>query len=441
MKQLSFSIDISASLFIILISTTIFNSSCSQTDKFTIGEDFVESQTNLQIIDTFQVGLSTVLLDSLTTSGTGVALVGDYKDKVFGSVKSSSYFELGFPSYDAIADNAIYDSAVFIIGYSGYSYGDTTKLLSIGIHQLTENIVLNDDGYLYNTSTFNSSLTTLGAKLFYPGPNSEDTLVRIEVNSFGEKLFRLFASSDLDVSSSETFLKYLKGFVITSNGADNNAILGFLADDSHIFLKIYYHIETEFPKAIEISIPFGTSGKQFNKIQYDFANTDLSEIKIKNNKASSAETGNKAFFQAMVGLMPKIQFPTLQDIFWDSKWKVLEAELIIEPEITSYDFFALPEQLYLYNTNNLNNLNSVLSDASGNAIIASFSLDEIFKENTRYTFDITSFITGYLANKYFDPQNGLLVGIKGTELISTLQRLVIEGKNPPVKLKLYYLSY
>jgi hypothetical protein len=73
--------------------------------------------------------------------------------------------------------------------------------------------------------------------------------------------------------------------------------------------------------------------------------------------------------------------------------------------------------------------------------LASFTHDELYKEETRYTFDITSFITNELSNKYFDYEHGLLIGLQKTKLISTLERMVIEGKNPPVKLRLYYLSY
>ena len=137
-------------LFILLVIVTISIDSCTQSDNFTIGKEFVESKTNLKILDTFKIDLSTVLYDSLATSGTGVVFVGDYNDSDFGTIKSKSYFELAFPTYDVIEDLAEFDSAAFILGYSGYIYGDTTALMSISIHQLTERITLNESGYLYN---------------------------------------------------------------------------------------------------------------------------------------------------------------------------------------------------------------------------------------------------------------------------------------------------
>jgi hypothetical protein len=57
--------------------------SCTKTNEFTIGKDFVESQTRLQVIDTFRVDLSTVLLDSVVTSSKNIAYVGQYEDNIF----------------------------------------------------------------------------------------------------------------------------------------------------------------------------------------------------------------------------------------------------------------------------------------------------------------------------------------------------------------------
>jgi hypothetical protein len=190
---------------IILFIVLSFSYSCTQSDDFTIGDSFVESQTELQIIDTFKVELSTVLLDSVNTSSTGIALVGKYSDDVFGTVNCSGYFELGYTVIQDVDESAVYDSAVFILGYSGYSYGDTLSSLSIGIHQLTEQMVLNDNGYLYNNSSFDYSHRPLGSKLFYPEPNSADSTIRISINDFGEELFIMAQNDDATLTQVSCF--------------------------------------------------------------------------------------------------------------------------------------------------------------------------------------------------------------------------------------------
>ena len=440
-KQKSVAVLKYPSIVIIYIITSVILNACSDSNEFSIGKEFVESQTNLKIIDTFRVALSTVLLDSLSTSKTGLALVGSYKDDNFGEIDCSSYFDITLPTSDNIEDEAIFDSAAFIMSYTGFNYGDTTSLMSIGIHQLAERITLNDDGYLYNNSTFEYSQETLGTKIFYPGPNSSDTLVSIPVNAFGEELFRLFVNKDNGITTNELFLDYVKGFVVTSYGQTNNVVLGFHADANHLILKIYYHIEKEFPESKEISITMGNESNQFNSIHHDFAGTYLNKLNADNNELLSAETENTAFMLASLGLMPKIQFPSLQDIFLENRWKILTAELIFKPVQSSYNIFALPDEIYLYETDKHNLLGYVLTDGNQKAIVASFSLDEEFHEETSYTFNITRFIDNELSDGYFNSEHSLLIAPTGTKLSSTLDRMVIEGKDPPVKLKLYYLTY
>ena len=71
---------------IIIVTGLIFTSSCTKEYEFTLGQDFFDSQTRLQVIDTFSVNVSTVLLDSLKTTLNKIALAGNYKDDIFGYV-------------------------------------------------------------------------------------------------------------------------------------------------------------------------------------------------------------------------------------------------------------------------------------------------------------------------------------------------------------------
>ena len=52
---------------------------------------------------------------------------------------------------------------------------------------------------------------------------------------------------------------------------------------------------------------------------------------MEGNEIPSTETGNQAFMQGMIGLFPKLKFSSLQDILASERWKVLKAELIVEP--------------------------------------------------------------------------------------------------------------
>jgi len=129
-----------SSIFLFIIVVIIFFiGSCTKSNNFSIGENFLDSQTGVKLLDTFRVGLSTVILDSLKTSGTGIALVGKYSDSIFGSISSKSYFEFAYPT-DKFNETDVFDSANFILCYSKYYYGDTTSLMTLNIHQLTKQI-------------------------------------------------------------------------------------------------------------------------------------------------------------------------------------------------------------------------------------------------------------------------------------------------------------
>ena len=67
--------------------------------------------------------------------------------------------------------------------------------------------------------------------------------------------------------------------------------------------------------------------------------------------------------------------------------------------------------------------------------------DEMYPEDTKYTFDVTSYLIRELSGKYFEYKRGLHISLDQDFYRKTLERVVFEGKNPRVRLKLYYLTY
>ncbi len=425
------------SWLVLLVVTAIVFASCTRKDSFSIGSNFTEDQTHLMIVDTFRVDMSTVMADSLYTSGTETILVGKYQDDNFGKVELKSYFEPGYSSID-LQTTAIFDSASIALIYSGYSYGDTNQLCKLSVYQLDEAIKTNENDYLYNNEDVAYSDKLLGSREFYPYPHSTDT-VFIPVNAFGEKMFNLFMDKDPDVGTSEQIINYLKGFVITQDFG--NAIVGFKASSSQVMLIMHYHTEGELLYKATVSLPYGTSGQQFNSVHTDFSNTNLATVTPSFTAVPSSQTGNTAYMQTLVGLFPKFTFPTLNDITFQDKWKLLKAELVFNPVIGSYNDFSLPSQLCFYRTDNYNNVGKVLSSTDGSVIYATLVTDEMYNETTSYTVDITSYLEDELATKYFDSKNGLFVSLVSSDMNKSLSRLMIECKNPAVKLRLYVLSY
>ena len=122
---------------------------CSNNESsFEIGEDLIKSKSEISMVDSFSIDLSTVLIDSIPTSGTSLALVGTYKNEYTGSLKASTYFnfDLGEDISD-ISNETVYDSITIVLTYEGYLMGDSTEKQSVEIYQLTEQLELQSDDY------------------------------------------------------------------------------------------------------------------------------------------------------------------------------------------------------------------------------------------------------------------------------------------------------
>lgn len=93
----------------------------------TYGSDLVDSAFRNVRIDTCTVVVTSVLIDSLETSGKNVALVGRYKHSLWGVVSSHSFIAYERPSYGTDPDETVVlDSLVLSLAFDGRFVGDTT---------------------------------------------------------------------------------------------------------------------------------------------------------------------------------------------------------------------------------------------------------------------------------------------------------------------------
>lgn len=60
---------------------------------FELGQDYVESNTYVELIDTVTIELSTFRFDSIQTSGSGVAWVGSAVIPEVGTMRSESFLK------------------------------------------------------------------------------------------------------------------------------------------------------------------------------------------------------------------------------------------------------------------------------------------------------------------------------------------------------------
>ena len=134
-------------LFITLLISLL--ASCRD-ELSTVGGKWVESSLRTVQTDTCTVRISTILSDSLATSGDTVCQIGTIDDPVWGKIKTAFYAEYDVPgvSFSEDADYG-FDSITIRFYSSGNYLGDTLNPQRISLHSLSENLSL-DEGYLYS---------------------------------------------------------------------------------------------------------------------------------------------------------------------------------------------------------------------------------------------------------------------------------------------------
>ncbi len=390
-------------LFLIATISIFLLLSCNTSNDLEIGNDFIESDASLVLCDTLSVKLSTLILDSLETSGKSIALVGRYNDDNIGVLNSKSYVLLN-PSIYTLDEETVYDSLVLIVVPSGYYYGDTLANYSIKIHRVTEAIEKEKyDGMLSNNSHFEYAINPIGEKTFKPRPKSGNE-IRIPIsNNLGLEFTNMFKSSS-NPFSEESFTYYFKGIQLETSET-TNCILGYTVNDTSLYFRLYYHIEG-YDEVKYLDMKPASTDLQFNQITADSTNSVISQLSQKTT--NSEVLNNNAYVQGGTGIVARIDFPTLRLLLLQNrKFEVIKAELSIQPS-DEMDFNYLPSNLYLYLSNKHNDFISLLTDDDGNAVNGALNKDYIYSENTTYTWDITAYINLIVENPNSE-YNGLLV--------------------------------
>ncbi|HNW60335.1 MAG TPA: DUF4270 family protein [bacterium] len=422
---------------LLLVTTALFVLACSKnTTEPALGEKYIESQAGLTVIDTFTVSLSTVILDTFVNSGTGSMLVGISQDDRFGKISSTSCLQLGIPaSYDVEADD-VYDSLRLVLTYNEYVTGDTTVSQKINVHQLREKIDLQDEQINTSTVALDYDPEPIGTLIYSPRPHrTPDTLVIPISDAIGQALFSRMQEDAADLADVSHFIDYFHGLMLRPDEAYPGAIVGFSAGTTTVSLRLYASRGGIEHEKIVNSFNLYNVNAQFNSIQHDFTATPFTALTEQRHALPATLTEGKAFLKGGIGVVMRVDFPTLGELLLRERGKLVEAKLMLAPEKNSYREFELPTQLILQQADKLNRI-SASQIAAG-----TLSVDEFYDEETYYTFNITDYLNNELADSWVDPEKGLVVSMAATTLKSRLDRLIIDAGNKHTRLKIYYLSY
>lgn len=418
-------------------------SSCYD-ENSTYGNKLVDSVFRNVSIDSSTVVVTSVVIDSLETSGTEIALVGRYKHPLWGTMSAISYMAYQRPSYGMDADEAVVmDSLILSLSYTGSFVGDTTAAQTFSIHRLTEKIVLNDNGYLYNKNSVAYVPEPIGTFTFRPQPNSGNKLEIRLSDELGKDLLTRFQMKDEAVSA-DRFEDYFKGIAIVPAQPGGETLLSFAVQDTSAMITLHYHMADELSTEQELVFKPNT-GTQFNHFDHDRSGTYLEPYPVRKAEAPSATLGDRGFLFGGLGWYSRLEFPYLSNLMQQgTQVEVEQAVLKIYPERGTYsDFNDLPDSLYLYIADENNVVTEAVKDYLGSEVQRGvLTRDETYEENTYYSFDLTQFMQEEMGAFGMYKHNLQLV-FNSDDYTTTFKNLTFGARNGrnPIELQLIYKIY
>ena len=482
------------SLFVTL--TTVTLTACE--DPQEIGSQVFAQDIGVLFTDTITVDASTVLLDSILTSGTSSLLVGRTTDPSLGVVEANSYFHIvPFDTLYSVVDTAgrknvqwvrypsKVDSIRFFLPYNFYQ-GDTNQRQTIKLIQLADNAILDvDKQYFSNSDTPALSTKIIGqvqnAKIrplrnnnIIAGTGKFDTLKM----SVTDPSFISFIASQRDpkkdlATVGTEFRKTTRGFALTSESIKNAAIVGF--DPVYSLMRVYYNYKYTYTlrnkantadsiKATVDTTKFNylqvfdrdiatPKNVRFNKITNTRAGNLMKILKV-TDALSSKQANGEVYIQNASGLVMKVQFPTLAKLKARADIAINKAELVLEPNANPNNF-ALPSDMVLIESTKDNRVIRTTKDATGTMFFVTTRsqiesvVSQYLSRSNSYTFNVTSAIQDIISGR--NKSNGWMISptvfttnaqgsrglASGTKILSwDANRAVFNAKN--IKLKVYY---
>lgn len=398
----------------------------------TVGLDLPDDeQLNVTLVDTLSINSSTVLLDTVNTQDAGRILSGAYTDPYLGRVHASGFCTFMLPTSFGLSDQARYKQLELFVK-PNYYYGQSGQQQHLSIHRVTEQITPDEEGDpLYNTDTFVYEANPLGESTFIP--EETDSLSIALSDALGKQLFDAILRGDELTLEENEFQKFLKGLALLGNDKANTALTGFDADSTgDIALRLHYSdYESGVLEEEYVSFP-AEWASSFSHIDSERP-APLSQLKDPNDALPSTATQNRTYMQNGVGLVSRLEFPTLERLFnvVEENYTLVKAELYLFPIPHSYEEATpLPSSLQLVVADEHNRTVGYLTDDSGNIQTASPTVDEEFNANTFYEFDVTTFIQNELDTQV-NTGYGLLVTTAEDTFRSTADRLVLGSHEHP----------
>ena len=433
-----------------LFMATLFSCNFSKVEDFTLGKDFVSSNSGVVMIDTMRMVASTVHLDSIVSSKVTRLLIGANSNPFTGKITCTPYFQFNNGAFAAtLPTDLVYDSLVIKYNYDGYYLGDTTKVISFSTRQLAAKqgynsngtlynispFKLDADGHLYNTSTFSLSDKVLGDIRFVPHPRmKKDFYFRLS-DDFGHTLFNNILNKNDSMTNRSNFQVFLPGVAFVSAVDQNQSAVGI--SQQSLSLRVYYHEKinpSDSSNPTYFNFAVDGTGIWYNQMLYNSQGSMLGSISVNNNpniantELASVNTNNQTVVQGGSGVYTKIRIPGSQLLKGYAKKLVLiSAKLQLTPQADSYSVNnPLPDTLAVYVVDRRNVISSQYSSSLGSNIFALKVIPTTYDELPYYVLDVTQFFTNEFSSSTITG-NSLMIGTLGNKTAQNINYLSFAG--------------
>lgn len=404
-----------------------------------IGINLVDDLVGTTFIDSVTLQAYSMLEDTLNTTQTSANVLGHISDPYFGKSAAGIYTQLALSSASVnFGENPVIDSVVLCLQLSGY-YGDSTSLVGIRVHQLTEDLDANAQYYQnstvgYDPNTLNYSATGYSIRPKTPvlvdtGLYSPHLRIRLS-QSFGQML--LDHQSDLN----NNFQSFLKGLYIEALSHTGN--IGYMLitnlTSSLSGISIYYHNNAENGKRYTLACT--DNSMRFTHYDHDYSQSNSSQFKQEVLQGQTDLGETMLFLQGGGGVKTRITFPYLENTFaqFDNRVVIHRAELVITNIETDDILLVPPTILTIQGLSKSNGSVRFLPDDDYYTSSAYFggTYDSKTKE---YRFRITNYIQELILGQG-DWSNSINLIVRGSAVRP--HRLVFDGTNTnsPTRLRL-----
>lgn len=441
---------------IIILSVLIIGCNSEDFEIHELGGNLIESSTVITMVDSFTIVSSSVIMDSIQTSGLGSISVGRYVDDYLGSMKATAYskVDLGTAFSLDTTDNAKLDSIILVAYSTGVFWGDTTQTQTINVHRVIDHMEFNSDTLAYyNIYSLNIDPEVLGTRTFTARPKRKEELgsanyhdFRIRLNDeLGYEILGEALQSDGFTSDATKWEERFEGIALVSGEDDNASVLNFQTDSMNI--RLYYRVVgssdgggVEKHRDFTISKSLSFTSYQGDRSNTNQLGTSISGLVEREIDIPSEQTNNLSFIQGGTGIYTKLKIPYLELLGQQGDAvSLLSAELLLYPlegtdQEELYPLYGL--NFEMYETDKINRLVTPIYNSSSSQLTSIYYVDYENPEDTPLYFDLTSYVGNVLANGMEDDE-GLIIKLTSEFNNGFVNRMVINNDpNSSFKIKL-----